>query len=671
MFLGILISLWFAVPAQGLVRLDFEMKYYQHTGRQVWDFSIIRPDSVYHIYYCSIHESTPHASYADTIWHATSPDLKHWDLAGPILTVGPEPYDTGAIWAPDVFRDEAGDRWGIAYTGCDDDFVQRICMAYSTDLYKWRKSDLNPTVVPDTNQYAWNPNIVWSDFRDPFLYRQDNQWHMLVTVKKYLEGLTGVLYHGTSYDLENWLDVGYLFANDGPEISHVLESSQYHVIGNYHHLLFGEFATTGITLLSAQDPADWTMASSVLLDYGTAPELDEFDPGIHIFSRLAPYYWADEEILSYTVRLDTLRTDPDGAHPSVFKPHPLDEDWAVRTGIANLGNPTFGDNPVFRGDPSTGMVGNGFYGSQEYFQGPLSGRGGPGSRLGPAVTGTLESHHFTVEGQRMFLLVGGGNYPATCYIALFDAADSMVIYSETGQGQELMTRREWDLVPYQGRECIIRIVDAESGPMGYINVDEIMEIDDLVAPEAPTNLSAVYRVDGVDLAWDPAPEEDFLLHRIYRASAPDFVPGPDNLLQEVSEANWTDSVNEPYGLYYQVSTVDWVGNESPPAAPAVVSGVPVAGRPVGGALAEAVPNPFNPSTLLEFEIDRRGPVTLRIYDAAGRLVTTLVDEALPAGLHQATWDGRDATGRAMAAGVYLYRLETAGFSTTRRMTLVK
>lgn len=671
MFLLALISLGFVGPAQGLVRLDFEMRYFQHPSRQVWDFSIIRSDSLYHIYYHTIHESTPHASYADTIWHASSPDLKHWDIAGPVLTVGPDPYDTGALWAPDVFRDEEEDRWGIAYTGCDDDFVQRICMAYSDDLANWTKSPLNPTVVPDTNQYAWNPNILWSDFRDPFLYRQDNQWHLLVTAKQYLDGITGILWHGTSNDLETWLDVGYFFANDGTESWRVPESSQYHVIGDYHHLLFGEFDTVGVTLLSAQDPADWTMDNRVLLDYGYAPELDEFDPGFHIFSRLAPYYWQNEQILSYVVRLDTMRTDPDGANPSVFKPHPLDDDWAVRTGIANLGNPIFGDNPLFRGDPPAGSVGNGYYGSQEYYQGPLSGRGGPGSTLGAGATGLLESHHFIVEGQRMFLLVGGGNYPTTCYVALFSASDSTIIYSETGLGQELMTHREWDLVPYQGTECFIRIVDAENGPMGYINVDEIIEIDDLEAPAAPTSVTATYRPEGVDLDWDPAPEGDFLFHRVYRSSDPDFEISPDQLVQEIPESNWTDVVNDPYGFFYKITTVDWVENESPAAEPGVISGVLVPSRPIGDTLAEAVPNPFNPTTELAFEITASGPVTLRVYDPAGRLVVTLVDEILPAGAHLAAWNGRDSSGRAMAAGVYLYRLKTSNFSQTRRMTLVK
>lgn len=658
--------------SEALVRLDFEMKYFQHPQRQVWDFSIIRPDSVYHLYYHSIHESTPHATFGDTIWHATSQDLKHWNVEGPILTVGPEAYDSGAMWAPDVFRDEANDRWGIAYTGCDNTFVQRICMAYSADLYSWEKSATNPTVVPDTNHYVWHPDLIWSNFRDPFLYRQDNQWHLLVTAKQNLDGSTGVLYHGTSDDLDNWLDVGILFAHDGAEPGRVLESSQYHVMGDYHHLFFGEFDTPGITLLSDRQPATWTMANRVLLDYGTAPEIDEFDPGIRIFSRLAPFQQPNGEDLSYVVRLDTLLTEPDGSDPRVFKPHPLDADWPVRTGVANLGNPIFGDNPLWRGEPSVGMVGNGYYSSKEYNQGPLSGRGGPGTQLGDGVTGVLESHPFTVTGTHMQLLVGGGNFPATCHVALVATADGSVLYSETGQDNELMTLREWDLVPHRGLECIIRIVDQETVAFGHINVDEIVEIlDDQVAPAAPTGVVAVYRSAGVDLNWDDAPEPDFQAHRIYRSTDSDFVPGPENLVQEVSASRWTDATTNPYDFGYKITTLDYAGNESPPGSPSIISGIALPGASSPYHLAAAVPNPFNPLTRLDFTIAQAGPVRLRIYDPAGRLVSTLVEESLAAGPHQAVWDGRDSSGRPAPAGIYLYQLEAGDFTSTRRMTLVK
>ena len=62
---------------------------------------------------------------------------------------------------------------------------------------------------------------------------------------------------------------------------------------------------------------------------------------------------------------------------------------------------------------------------------------------------------------------------------------------------------------------------------------------------------------------------------------------------------------------------------------------------------------------------------LKVYDTAGRLVATLVDEHLADGLHEVVWDGRDAMGRMSSAGVYLYRVKTDGYSETKRMVVIK
>ena len=83
------------------------------------------------------------------------------------------------------------------------------------------------------------------------------------------------------------------------------------------------------------------------------------------------------------------------------------------------------------------------------------------------------------------------------------------------------------------------------------------------------------------------------------------------------------------------------------------------------------PNPFNPSTEISFEMGRADHARLNVYDLAGNLVRTLVDEQREAGLHTVTWNGRDNTGRLAATGVYLYRFEAGQSVQTRRMTLVK
>ena len=62
---------------------------------------------------------------------------------------------------------------------------------------------------------------------------------------------------------------------------------------------------------------------------------------------------------------------------------------------------------------------------------------------------------------------------------------------------------------------------------------------------------------------------------------------------------------------------------------------------------------------------------LAVYDAAGRRVAVLRNEALSGGAHQVTWTGRDDRGSQVASGVYLYRLETGSYVKTRRMLLLK
>ncbi|HPF69343.1 MAG TPA: MBL fold metallo-hydrolase [Candidatus Krumholzibacteria bacterium] len=82
------------------------------------------------------------------------------------------------------------------------------------------------------------------------------------------------------------------------------------------------------------------------------------------------------------------------------------------------------------------------------------------------------------------------------------------------------------------------------------------------------------------------------------------------------------------------------------------------------------PNPFNPSTEIRFESARTGAGSLRIVDVAGRLVH---DEPLAVltGINAVRWDGRDAQGRSVPAGVYLYQVTVPGGAAAGRMVLVK
>ncbi len=89
------------------------------------------------------------------------------------------------------------------------------------------------------------------------------------------------------------------------------------------------------------------------------------------------------------------------------------------------------------------------------------------------------------------------------------------------------------------------------------------------------------------------------------------------------------------------------------------------------ALSQNMPNPFNPSTTIEYQISEAGQVRLAIYNLLGQEVRVLADARAEAGHFTATWDGKDHLGRQVASGIYLYRLQAASFSASKRMMLLK
>jgi hypothetical protein len=98
--------------------------------------------------------------------------------------------------------------------------------------------------------------------------------------------------------------------------------------------------------------------------------------------------------------------------------------------------------------------------------------------------------------------------------------------------------------------------------------------------------------------------------------------------------------------------------------------VAVGSPPPEFALHPGAPNPARGPVGLGYSLPARGHACLRIYGVRGELVRTLVDAVQEAGPHRAAWDGRDARGRAVAAGVYFYRLEASGRSAVRRVVLL-
>lgn len=101
------------------------------------------------------------------------------------------------------------------------------------------------------------------------------------------------------------------------------------------------------------------------------------------------------------------------------------------------------------------------------------------------------------------------------------------------------------------------------------------------------------------------------------------------------------------------------------------TGVPQVLR--GRAVIESIaPNPFNPQTVIRFDLDRDSDVRMLVLDARGRLVRTLSVGTLATGPHAVTWDGRDDAGSSVGSGVYFVQLsDGAGVVQSRKLTLLK
>ena len=89
------------------------------------------------------------------------------------------------------------------------------------------------------------------------------------------------------------------------------------------------------------------------------------------------------------------------------------------------------------------------------------------------------------------------------------------------------------------------------------------------------------------------------------------------------------------------------------------------------ALFQNVPNPFNSSTEIEFQLPETGYVCLTVHDLLGQSVRILENAVLSVGQHATQWHGRDAEGRQVSSGVYIARLEAAGQVTTVELALIR
>jgi len=83
------------------------------------------------------------------------------------------------------------------------------------------------------------------------------------------------------------------------------------------------------------------------------------------------------------------------------------------------------------------------------------------------------------------------------------------------------------------------------------------------------------------------------------------------------------------------------------------------------------PNPFNPTTVIKYDLPKAAHVTLTIYDVLGRKVRTLLDKDMLAGYQSIVWEGKDDRDVPVASGIYLYRIQAAAFIKVKKMMLLR
>ncbi len=88
-------------------------------------------------------------------------------------------------------------------------------------------------------------------------------------------------------------------------------------------------------------------------------------------------------------------------------------------------------------------------------------------------------------------------------------------------------------------------------------------------------------------------------------------------------------------------------------------------------LSQNFPNPFNPGTLIKYQIPEQVHVRLTVYNLLGQKVRTLVDAELEPGYKSIYWDGTDDFGRPVSAGLYIYELVAGSYFATKKMVMMK
>jgi hypothetical protein len=93
--------------------------------------------------------------------------------------------------------------------------------------------------------------------------------------------------------------------------------------------------------------------------------------------------------------------------------------------------------------------------------------------------------------------------------------------------------------------------------------------------------------------------------------------------------------------------------------------------PLESYLGSNFPNPFNPSTTIQYGLKEASSVRINVYNSRGQLIRTLIDESKAAGTYRVVWDGKDSNNRSVSSGIYYFRMEAQDYVKTNKGILIK
>lgn len=228
-------------------------------------------------------------------------------------------------------------------------------------------------------------------------------------------------------------------------------------------------------------------------------------------------------------------------------------------------------------------------------------------------------------------------------------------------------------------------IDAGKGPNDLKII--FPKSNDQPLPVSLSSFSAVLTADMyVKIAWTAESEVNHAGYNVLRASVKNLnnaiyvnsglISDGTTLGTQVSY-NFTDIDTESNTVYYYwLESVSLEGASEFFGPLSVTVGDGTTGPttpdiPVFTALLNAYPNPFNPNTNLRYSLKEAGSVRMDIYNAKGQLVRSMNASHATPGYFSMTWDGRDASGKQVGSGVYMYRMTSGQYTAAKKMILAK